>query len=136
MNLKEQLAAGMHDTWAGWMTYIFRRSHSGPGGIVVIPPRLVARWKRQGATPYKDLPAPEKASARSQAEKIMRILCRRAGKEDLVLAWPDDYAGDLPPKGTLLEVTGYRFLSKADVLIKMRVIDPSEESKRCESGKE
>jgi len=76
MIANEKLAAYAHEAWAGWMRYLFSRCHvdgSVDGVAVVIPPDLVARWKRQMNTPYEELPENEKESDRAEAIKIQTI---------------------------------------------------------------
>lgn len=73
MKANESLAAYAHEAWAGWMEYLFSRSQKSADGSVTIPPDLVARWERQMATTYADLPEGEKESDRAEAIKIMRV---------------------------------------------------------------
>ena len=73
MKANEQLAAYAHEAWAGWMKYLFSRSTKSADGSVTIPPDLVARWERQVATDYADLPEGEKDSDRAEALRIMRV---------------------------------------------------------------
>ncbi len=73
-NLREQLAALAHEQWAGWMKYLFENSKEADDGSVEIPASLVARWKRQMATSYHDLPENEKESDRAEAEKILHVI--------------------------------------------------------------
>lgn len=71
--LTEQLADYAHQAWSGWMQYLFELSQKNEAGGVVIPPALVARWKRQMATKYVDLPETEKLSDRAEAKKMLDI---------------------------------------------------------------
>ena len=78
---REQLAKYAHDAWSGWMKYLFEKSIPyKPGeiqaeeGAVIIPKWAVARWKRQLATQYNDLPESEKESDRREADKILEIV--------------------------------------------------------------
>jgi len=79
MIANEKLAAYAHEAWAGWMRHLFEQClDDGVVGIadrasVVIPPDLVARWKRQMNTPYEELPENEKESDRAEAIKIQTI---------------------------------------------------------------
>ena len=70
---REQLAALVHEQWAGWMKYQFERSIERDDGSVEIPAHLVARWKRQMNTAYVDLPETEKESDRAEADRILRL---------------------------------------------------------------
>ena len=72
--LREKLAAYAHDTWSGWMEYLFANSRRAISGEVIIPADLEARWKRQMKTKYEDLPESEKASDRKEANTILRII--------------------------------------------------------------
>jgi hypothetical protein len=72
--LREALAALCHMQWAGWMTYLYAKSHVNDDGSVTIPAELVARWGRQMATPYRQLSAPEQDSDRHEADKFLALL--------------------------------------------------------------
>lgn len=69
----EKLAALEHDQWAGWMRCLFEKSYLGTGGSILIPPHLVARWKRQMQTPYAQLPPEEQESDRIEARKVLGL---------------------------------------------------------------
>lgn len=74
-NLKETLASYAHETWCGWMKYLFSKcSYDEESGVAVIPEELVSRWKRQTTTLYEDLPEDEKESDREEAGKILAII--------------------------------------------------------------
>lgn len=73
-DVREQLAAYAHEAWSGWMRYLFEKSRETVDGSVVIPPWAVARWTRQAATPYADLPENEKESDRDEADKMLAIV--------------------------------------------------------------
>jgi hypothetical protein len=64
LKANEQLAAYAHETWAGWMKYLFGKSPRNADGSV---------WTRQMNTSYEDLPEGEKQSDRAEAIKIMRV---------------------------------------------------------------
>lgn len=86
---REALADCVHKAWTGWMKYRFQRSKqcqrgahegtclvpdtAGPGAVI-IPADLVARWERQIATPYVDLPENEKESDRKEADKMLALV--------------------------------------------------------------
>jgi hypothetical protein len=74
---REPLAAYAHRAWAGWMRYLFEKSAPQSDGCVLIPPQLVARWRRQVETAYDDLPDPERESDRKEADEMLGI-CRAA----------------------------------------------------------
>ena len=72
--MKELLAAYTHDTWSGWMKYLFKKSVLSDEGAYIIPKNLVDRWTRQMKTMYEDLPEHEKESDRKEAETILSII--------------------------------------------------------------
>lgn len=74
MTPNEDLAAYAHESWSGWMKYLFSKCKPGPDGSVTIPEEFVKRWTRQMETPYKELPEGEKKSDREEAVKMQRIL--------------------------------------------------------------
>ncbi len=80
--LIEQLADKEHDSWARWMEYLFSKCDVVDDGDgyehYVIPRELVARWKRQAATPYVELSEQEKQSDRNEVAHILPII-RNAG---------------------------------------------------------
>jgi hypothetical protein len=59
------------------MQYLFDKSQANPDGSVTIPAELVARWQRQLATPYSDLPPNEQASDLAEADIIIRLVRSR-----------------------------------------------------------
>ena len=72
-DLKEELACLAHTQWAGWMRYLFKLSNNKLDGSVIIPAKLVERWRRQICTPYNELSEPEKDSDRKEADKFIEI---------------------------------------------------------------
>lgn len=74
MDIREALAEYAHDSWAGWMRYLFRKSELVPDRGACIPEELVERWIRQMDTKYQDLPEKEKESDRNEADKIIALL--------------------------------------------------------------
>lgn len=70
----EELAGYAHEAWSGWMKYLFDNSQHLGSGTVMIPAKLVERWKRQMNTDYNDLPENEKESDREEALKMMEIV--------------------------------------------------------------
>jgi len=73
IEMREKLASYAHETWSGWMKYMFNKCESTVHGEM-IPPELVERWNRQMNTEYKDLSDKEKQSDRDEADKMMRIM--------------------------------------------------------------
>lgn len=71
---REALAAYAHEAWSGWMKYMFSKCMDEDNNGQIIPNDLVARWKRQMNTPYRNLPKSEKASDRDEADKILATL--------------------------------------------------------------
>ena len=74
--LREALAAQAHDSWAGWMKYLFSKSTKNADGTVTIPAWAVERWERQAATGYAWLSEDEKKSDREEADKYLAIMRR------------------------------------------------------------
>lgn len=74
--LRESLAAQAHDSWAGWMKYLFSKSAENADGTVTIPAWAVERWKRQVATGYAWLSEDEKKSDREEADKYLAVFRR------------------------------------------------------------
>lgn len=72
--LRERLSDNAHQSWSGWMSYLFSRSTFNADGTVTIPADLVARWQRQIQTSYVDLPELEKISDRDEADAILKII--------------------------------------------------------------
>jgi hypothetical protein len=72
--VREELAAYAHESWSGWMEYLFRNSEVDASGAATIPPSLVERWMRQMGTPYAQLPEGEKESDRAEADKMLAIM--------------------------------------------------------------
>lgn len=75
--LRERLAAYAHEAWAGWMRYLFERCivdvDENGDKTLIIPADRVARWERQVATPYAELPAEEQKSDVDEAIKMIEI---------------------------------------------------------------
>lgn len=76
--LREKLAEAAHDSWCGWMKYLFCKTLEVGDGCEEIQRIEVDRWKRQMDTPYADLSEREKESDRAEADKVLAIL-REAG---------------------------------------------------------
>ena len=93
----EKLAALAHEQWSGWMKYLFRFGVENPDGSFTMDADQVARWKRQMSTTYADLLESEKASDRTEAEKVLLtmyenhipVLCIRQDGDQFFAALPD-----------------------------------------------
>jgi hypothetical protein len=78
--LRESLAAYAHDAWSGWMEYLFSKCErdgdpeAGHERDLIIPAWAVERWKRQATTAYHALPEEEKASDRTEADKMIAMM--------------------------------------------------------------
>lgn len=94
-NVRELLAAYAHESWSGWMKYLFGKSIDLSSGVVVIPGKLVKRWKRQIATPYAELPEYEKESDRAEADKILEIVRSTLTQQEQEIARLTEDAIDL-----------------------------------------
>lgn len=73
-SLREALASDEHARWSRWTEWQFGLCFEQSDGSLVIPAPLVTRWKRQAATPYRDLSEAEKDSDRQEAERILAIV--------------------------------------------------------------
>jgi len=73
-SVREALAEQAHDSWSGWMIYLFQESIQNPDGTVTIPLKMVTRWTRQMQTPYGELSEKEKDSDRKEADEYIRVL--------------------------------------------------------------
>lgn len=67
--MREALAALMHEMRSGWMQYSFWDDDR-----VVIPAWAVEQWMRQMDTPYAELSEGEKDSDRREADKVLALL--------------------------------------------------------------
>jgi len=75
---KRQLLANYaHESWSGWMKYLFSKSLKNDEGQVLIPKELVERWERQISTPYGDLTRAEQKSDLQEADKIINIILEK-----------------------------------------------------------
>ena len=72
--LREAFAAQAHESWSGWMEYLFVESQALTEGQVVIPSSLVKRWLQQMNTPYAELSDLEKESDRIEGDAYLNIL--------------------------------------------------------------
>ncbi len=72
--LIEALADKEHASWSHWMEYLFSRCPFTEKSDAIIPRELVARWKKQAATPYAELSEQEKQSDRDEVAHILPII--------------------------------------------------------------
>jgi len=78
----EKLAKQAHDSWSGWMKYLFHKSTKNLDGSVTIPKWAIDRWERQINTPYRNLPIAEKLSDIKEAKEYMSIIYAEIIKSD------------------------------------------------------
>ena len=71
---RELLADYAHEAWSGWMSYLFTKCVREDDGTATMPAWAVARWTRQAATPYCDLPEEDKPLDRAEADRILAVL--------------------------------------------------------------
>lgn len=79
MTLREKIAAQAHESWSGWMRYLFGKCDKmcdGEGNVIglLIPQELVDRWVRQLGTPYGQLPENERESDRVEADRYLALI--------------------------------------------------------------
>ena len=79
--LIERLAAIEHERWSHWQRYKHGKAIRQEDGALLIPVELVARWEKQIATDYADLPADEQESDKEQVERYLPIIERAFGSE-------------------------------------------------------
>lgn len=72
--IREGLANYAHETWCGWMEYLFNQGWFNSDGTFAIDAEHVIRWRRQMKTPYQLLPENEKESDRAEADTILRLI--------------------------------------------------------------
>ena len=80
---REKIAEYAHDTWSGWMRYLFDTTTPyKPGetqaekGALIIPKWAVDRWKRQMSMSYKGLSDIEKESDLKEADDILAVISK------------------------------------------------------------
>ena len=95
-DLVESLADYAHESWSGWMRYLFSKTTPcADGAGCVLPEEYVTRWQRQLATRYAALSEGERESDRDEARMILAIVGEGRKSEDLpalqakVAAWAD-----------------------------------------------
>ena len=74
MDLEHKLSEYAHNTWSGWMKYLFSKCVMNEDGTATLPESLVLRWNRQLNTKYDDLPENEKLSDQVEARMILNII--------------------------------------------------------------
>lgn len=79
--MREQLASLAHESWAGWMMHLIRKSKWNASGSITIPAKSVQRWTRQMMTAYANLPEKEKESDRAEADKVLSLLDKLSSKK-------------------------------------------------------
>ena len=72
--LREKLAEYAHESWCGWMDYLFSKGIFHDDGTFTLEAWAAERWRRQAITSYNDLPENEKESDRKEADKMMEII--------------------------------------------------------------
>lgn len=76
--LREDLSDYAHESWAGWMKYMFRTFTGVKRGdrdvTLNLPVEVYDRWTRQMNTPYAYLSDGEKDSDRREADQIIKIV--------------------------------------------------------------
>lgn len=78
--IREQLAEIEHQRWADWQTWchkILRENCPSPE-----LEKVLERWDRQIATPYKDLTETEKDSDREQVDRYLPLIHKAFGVDD------------------------------------------------------
>lgn len=74
MNLREELANYAHESWSGWIEYMFKFGEKQDDGSLLLRADKVERWKRQAETPYGALSSEERDSDRVEADTILTIV--------------------------------------------------------------
>lgn len=82
--IREELAAIIHELWAGWMTYLFGRCPQNADGSLVISAAYYQALYRQLTLPYADLREDEKESDRGEADRVIRVLTSYASEHGLI----------------------------------------------------
>jgi hypothetical protein len=70
----ENLADHVHKVWGRWIGYMFGFCTENEDGTLTIPKDKVDRWKRQKATPYKELSESEMESDREIAREMLEVI--------------------------------------------------------------
>ena len=81
-NIRESLSEYAHETWTGWMKYMFSKMTVNSDGTATMPKWAVERWTRQMNTEYSSMPEDEKKSDGEEADRILSIIAlEQVGKE-------------------------------------------------------
>jgi hypothetical protein len=72
--LIEVLARAEHERWSHWQRFVHGQCATAPGGGLLIPAELVARWNRQIGTPFDQLSEEEKESDREQVRAYLPVV--------------------------------------------------------------
>ncbi|TAL83905.1 MAG: hypothetical protein EPN75_00445 [Beijerinckiaceae bacterium] len=72
--LVDRLAAIEHERWSHWQRYMHGKATRQEDGALLIPADIVARWEKQIATAYADLPPDEQESDKEQVERYLPII--------------------------------------------------------------
>ena len=109
--VRTQFADIAHESWAGWMTFLFNVSVMRDDGCVVIPAGRVARWQKQIRTPYNSLSEDEQASDLIEADKYLSVMQPMLTRRD---AWELTYKNMLA--GVEGETVGEKINALLDLL--------------------
>jgi len=74
VNKIEALAKYAHESWSGWMVYLFDKCVMNEDGSATLPKDSVDRWQRQMNTSYQELSENEKKSDRVEAHRILYVI--------------------------------------------------------------
>jgi len=74
-DLYEELASLEHEQWMDWAKNIAETEK--------ITPERLKRWKEDLFVPYEELPEEEKKKDRVWVNKVLKIIARETGREEL-----------------------------------------------------
>ena len=77
--LLETLASLEHERWSHWQRYMHNKCAPQQDGSLVVPAKLVKRWERLMATPYRELSEQEKESDREQVRRYIPLIVEVLG---------------------------------------------------------
>lgn len=72
-NKIESVSNRAHESWTGWMKYLFQKGTMNEDGSFTIDPEMVKRWTRQMNSKYEELSEKEKESDRIEAIHYLSI---------------------------------------------------------------
>jgi len=79
--LRQELAAYAHDTWANYVEFLLRESREGDAGTIIIPTVLVDKLNWRTSLPYESLPEEIQQSYLEEADRMLKIMeIERVGK--------------------------------------------------------